>query len=902
MIRPRRLYASILLLALLLLTPALAQDTRDLSFSSDARFLAQLDANGTLYYWDLHPDAIQAKILSDQARGKKIAWHPKEPWLAFTRHTRRGWQCVVIDIITNETIASTNETDHCMSPAWRDEDTLLFIKSTTRDPADIWSLDINNGRTRPSLSLNHAQWGLSNSGNKKAPVLYISNNEATEEVQFLKRFGRHETLGALGQGYLFQNIPRPRWDKTGQWATYVDAPTTDGNKRVIGVPRKLSGPAVWYSTEDIASQVYCPASNHLYVQDSEGMLVIKIERIDNPEARREKWRGLTLSHTALGPEEQIAVIVDNESPAIRYKKGQEFKLLLTDWHTHIRLAERLCLNDDWQGAEQIYQTLLATIQAPLIRSDIHLHRLAWMRKTRPLSETKKNIRSLSETEPPVVDALRLAFEKTFFQLFEEKQAAKAQLQLQQLVKVSEHPPRVANEALVILSTRSGKLLDQYIKARAALRREDFKDAMEQYTQLADIAPSDPLVIEAVLSAIADPFGYESLTDRKNPFTEGYLSEDLLALLNRLDARAAPVALLQERMYMQLRLRDYEAVRHSARAIVERQGIEGLGVKDFLRYFIESERSEWSAQDLMGKVLLETSFRNELTASRPQDLELRTLFDVAAAKVALLEGERQAMEDALVSAQKDFEQSKTHTPETLRLQTYIWLYAARHHERLKQWNDAEEDYNRAIKYLWQYAPRDIEMDIMLRASRAEAKMAANGEKPTQDAVWQMQMILRGMGDPLVNPTRHPERLREAARQLQNMLHATPKNNPLANNLRLHLGVAMMRLDLPMRAEKPLTEALQNKPDPATRAALLLTMAQCDELREDYNRAAASWLKIEKSTLHQGGYDALRQLRAQALENIARNAEAAKIWQDIEAHAITESSRQDAAQHLDGLDQQ
>ncbi len=897
--RLRRLQGSLLFLTTLLLAPALSQDTLDLAFSNDGRYLAQLNENGSINIWNLQSDSILPQNLTFDARGAQIAWHPEKPWLAFTISSAQGSQCVVVNVITKQTIAATSQSGHAASPVWLDEKTLLFIKSTPGDPADIWSLDIKSMQSRPRLELPHAQWGLSSSRNKKRPVLYISNNHNTEELQYLTSFGRHRTLSQLGQGYHFQQIPSPQWDNTAQWITCIDRPTADGPKRVIGVSNNLRQTDVWYSGKDIISQVYCTALDRLYIQDGKGLLLIDGARSGNTASRRETWHGLSLTRPAIGNNSQIAVIVERQTPAVRNSDDDKFRLLLTDTPSHLRLAEKLCLKDEWQAAEKIYHMLLKNIDDPLERSDIHLHRLAWMRKTRPIEETKKYIRSLSETEPPVVDPLHIAFEKTLFQLFEENKPTKALLELQQLVKVSSHPPRIANEALVILSTRSGILLEHYIKARAALRQEKFNDALEQYNRLAELAPSDPLVIEAVLSAIADPFGYESLIERKNPYTEGYLSEDLLALLNKLDSKAAPLVLIQERMNMQMRLRDYTAARKSARAIVERQGIEGLGVKEFLRYYIEAERSEWSAQDLLGEVLLDPAFRDELIATQPHDTELKALFDVAAAKVALLEGDNDKMETALNSAKKNFKQNGIHDSETLRLQACLWLYAARHHERLRQWNDATQDYTRAIKYLWIYAPQDIEMDIMLRASRTETQIAAASDKSTQEAVWQMQMILRGMGDPLVNPTRHPERLREAARQLQSMLRATPNNSPLVNNLHLHLGIAMMRLDLPLRAEKHLTEALKNKPHPATQAALLLTIAQCNELREDYNRAAQTWLQLTKTTLHRAGQDALRQRRANALQNIGRKTEADDIWTYLAAHALSESTRQDAILQLGTL---
>jgi tetratricopeptide (TPR) repeat protein len=189
--------------------------------------------------------------------------------------------------------------------------------------------------------------------------------------------------------------------------------------------------------------------------------------------------------------------------------------------------------------------------------------------------------------------------------------------------------------------------------------------------------------------------------------------------------------------------------------------------EILRQYLVTEEMDLWLQQAVSKVLLEDSIAPAL-AERLSDPDCRRALALARAKAALLDGDLRRAQDHLDAARTLAAVDGAELdPDDLAARVtdaYLAiLLQAKLHERRGEWDETLEGYGRALDLIvrtpenWDIAAVEITQAIgLIEAGRHDP-----------DLLQSYLRVLRGLGDPLVNPSRAPETLRAGLTNFQTL---------------------------------------------------------------------------------------------------------------------------------------
>ena len=251
-----------------------------------------------------------------------------------------------------------------------------------------------------------------------------------------------------------------------------------------------------------------------------------------------------------------------------------------------------------------------------------------------------------------------------------------------------------------------------------------------------------------------------------------------------------------------------------------------------------------------------------------------------------------------------------------LQRHLYVYAAKYHERMRQWDQAEEAYETALSMFEKWRPDRGDLIVSLlvasgqsalgRADKEERNSRKKASSPgparvNPDLLWQMQVIQRGMGDPLLNSTNDPAHLRMGVNNLVKLLESSPPSE-LDAFLLHQIGRNLSRCGMHHCALYYLDRALNASPPDSLRIGILRERA---ELLGDKGNWWLQWKAYEEvQTLANSPAlkDAVRLWTVQPLLQIGERRKAVGLLKRLVKSSPVETFRTIAAEELESLEEQ
>lgn len=904
-------------------------DIVHLAFSSDGRYLASLDSSGALYVNDAESHALVC-ALRDVAKGDSLAWRPNTYQIAVALDEGRGWDLYLVQLDGTRQRLTQHPAQDC-SPQWMEKGKKLVFVSYRDNDADLYELDMDTMATRPLAVQPYDQWEPQVSPGADS-VVFLSQEGAGTQIR-LSAPGREPSL--IGSPDPLHQFPDPlgvSWDLTGQYVLYTEQELGKTNLRLYNSWTREN--AVLLTDVSIEAPLAAAGPGWLFTGSEQGLFFYKFRGMSLiPDSRKllRPW-GFSLSRPALSVakgEPVLAAVVENRGVALSKPVSEAYSFVFYEVNDYLAHAERLEVGGYHEEAEAVYRGLLAGPITPEQTVSVRLHHAAQLRRKGRIQEALDELGMLSRLAPSSLDPQRVRALQADILLFESKDYAKAGEILLSTAGKSpansdvpdEDTGAPFHEPLAVLQSRDRELIQIYADAHAALRKNNPPGCLDALLLLAKRHASHPLACGIVLNLLGNPYAGETLSRSSNPFSSAALrgkTADILLLLEK-EMREAPskeqtdpaargsgpADSTRENLYEELfqsliQARRFNEAQKVALRILQTEGSKAFGVPNFLEYYLESDRTDTYVHNLLSKVLLTPELIPVLASQLDPDPLSRSRLELARIKLALLEGDPDAAQKLLVSCQRlfqDYSATQILTREVAGQQWYLYLFAGKRFERQGDWGKAIEKYQVALSLLEKYAPEKTKYYFQLRAALEELDQ----HRANAAALWQMQLILRGMGDAILNPTNQPSQLRIGVRNLLELLRTTSPSS-LDTFLLYQIGYALSRCESPHYAAYYLDRALDARPSDALRAAILWEKTAVFETSENWWLELRACKDLADCTPSPAQRDAVRLKSVQALLHLGMHPEAREVLRAIRDTSSVPSLCETARQQLEVLDLQ
>jgi tetratricopeptide (TPR) repeat protein len=919
---------------------ALFANVVDLSFSHDGRYIASLTDDGSLF---VHETETFAEILRVEhiVRGDRIAWRPGVHQIAVALDEGEGWDIWLLDL-DGQRRRVTKHPAQESQPCWTRQGRRLVYVSFQNGDADLYCHEMDTDFARPFVVAPYDQWAPTPQPYGQG-LAYLSMNHSELQVWLTipeQEPFRLDNMDPLNQ---FPVAPKIGWDGRGDYLLY----TREGLGATELMLRAPNMRESQLALKEDRIVDFLMNSQRAWLVTGSGRNLLYHKLSDQPGKTQGPpvdllASGLPLSRPAVSPfpdNAGFAAIAQQRYIAVSSSPQGPWRFLVFNLDDSLFHAERLRAANQWETAEAVYANLLARETRADERARIRLHQAVQLRRLGRHMEAIQIISTLASPPNSLVDAARVESLRGNVAFFELRDYEKARASFQNADRLAgASRDGRARERLEVLETPDSRFFNLYADAHSALRRGAIPESIEAMRSLVSRGGGQPLVVQAVLEILANPYADESHSRLDNPFERianiDAVADLLLALdreIRKIEDESKPKSAesesesesetnseavteagavaeksdsVYERFYEELlqslvQTRRFDLAQTVALRRLETVGAQKMGVSDFLLYYIESDRVDVYVQNLLGRVLLTDRIVPILERQLMGDARAQARLSLARVKMALLEGDLDAAQArmlATVGLFKSFSK-KEYSIEVARLQAYLHMYAAKRHERYGDWDSATASYRAALSALENFAPDNIAMSIQIRlALGALSHAAVHGP-----VIWQTQLVLRGMGDTALNPTNDPVQLRMGVRNLMEIFRGSTPSS-LDSLLLLHIGYGLSRAELPHQAAHFLDRALASEPSAELRAAILWEKAtlaentqnwwmQHDALRELWNYAAKP-----------AQLETLQLLTAKPLLKLGKYNEARDILRPLARNAILRPQREEATQLLDLIDTQ
>ncbi|MFP4381258.1 MAG: hypothetical protein ACLFUS_12220 [Candidatus Sumerlaeia bacterium] len=895
-------------------------DIEDLAFSDDGQFIACLTSEGDFFVNRAGSMAPVYRI-EEIAKGNRIAWRPGSHQVVLPLDEGNGWDLWIVEIDGKRRQLTSHPALDC-EPCWMPDGQSLSFVSFRNGDADIMEYKLVDSSVRTRLPLPFDQWSPLNQPHNDA-LAFISMHDS--ETQAWVALPGQEPLAVdnMDPGSQFPDWHKIGWDSTGDYLLY----TRQGISKteLMMFAPVFTKPALLIEDDHIHDFLMHVPGEWLIAGPGKHLLYYRLgnfleDPIKRPVDLLANGMALSKPTLCLAPgNPRFAAIAQSRYVAISDKPLGEYRFLLFSLEDSLYHAERLRAAKRWDDVEALYRTLLAQAESQEKKARIGLHRVTQLRKAGKNAEALQQIAELSALKEKIIDRAALENMKGEIFFFEMRDYERARAAFQKVRQLAgENHPDLARVHLDILETPDSALYDLYANAHSALRQNDISKTIQNMRLLVDHAGPSPLIFNAVLEILGNPYSDESYSRASNPFESiAYLDPvtDLLvqmekSLRQQETGRSSPVR-VYARFYEELlkhlvRARRFEVAKDIALRRLQLDGAKAMGIPDYLYYYLESERVDTYVHNLLSKVFITDEIFPVLEAQLSEDALSIARLSLARAKLEILEGDLDESQKRLEFARNQFESfSRTdYTRKVAGLQSYLYLFAAKHNERLGLWEEAANSYRTAIALVEEYMPQNLPLYFHLQLSLDSLKYGpAHGSK-----LWQTQLILRGMGDTMLNPTNEPSHLRIGVR---NLLEVFKKNSPskLDSFLLFHIGYGLARAELPHQAAHFFDRAQQANPSRPAISAILWEKAALYETTENWllqyeslkglapymhvpAQAHAVQIKMAKPLIELGQFeeanDVLKVLKRNAALEIQRN-EADQLMEEIKKLKRAKASR-------------
>ncbi|HBF34286.1 TPA: hypothetical protein DDW35_06955, partial [Candidatus Sumerlaeota bacterium] len=711
------------------------------AFSSDGRYLASLDNEGTLYV----DDADSRKpllVVRGSVKGNDFAWRPGKNQIAAAMDVGQGWDIYLINLDgTRKRLTDHPALDS--SPQWALDGRKLAFLSTRNDKLNLFELDPETLSVQALDTRAGSVWNpMVQPGGESLAYFSID----TGDIQlWLSSPGREPVmLAPVDPALQYQEDLDIAWDSAGDQLLYVERDMLKDQPRVnlhaydlITRENKLlaAGPS-------ISNLLSYSSSGALFYRSDKGLQMFPQWRGRHSgklEAERPfRPNGFSLDHPALSSTAKFAAVVEGNGIALAPTLQAEFNYSFFSAEGYLAQAERLYETGKEREAEAVYALLEKAEPEPGRVIRVRIHHAAQLRKKARYAEALNVLNTLDTLLPPsgkvipttsTLDLSQPAVQRGMLACFEQRDFDKArQLFLnagaRRSAPSSQEPMPPSGDAietameapqrgpLAILQTHNLPLIRLWAEAHAALRNGNVAGCLENMLRLAKQFGSHPAVVDAVLDLFEDPYFSEHLSKPGNPFARPENQTKVVEILLTLEkaghptsailrvipftesspsseASASRVRLSEEMLQTLVKARQFTPAIDTAQRMLQEGGPGALGVAESLLFYLESERSDPYGRDLITQVMLSPKMVTALESALRQDPVSLSMLQLARIKQALLAGDVKTVQPLLVSTQQIFQgfSNETFTREIARLQTYLYLFAAKRFERQGEWDKA-----------------------------------------------------------------------------------------------------------------------------------------------------------------------------------------------------------------------
>ncbi len=919
-------------------------DLVDLEFSSDGSYLAALNARGALTIFDTRTHGVVFQLDSD-LYGSSVAWKPDANLLAVSADQGEGADIWLLDPEKGLVQRVTTDPAQDLSPQWIQGGRSLVFVSSRQETADLFEISLETGEpAQPFVERPFDQWEPCARPDGTA-VAYRSLENGKQEI-WVKVAGKEpRRVGEAGIPPLNSEASRLTWDASSGALLYVER---DEVKTMLhGFDPKTGKNQTLLTRLNLLSARYVPEGGRLYLETERTLLCQTREKLlseDSQEGIEQvELAGLRLGRVATGMRDgQPLWAALCEGRCVAFREGESSPVFLSpDLESALLLAERFYAQGQSQQAEALYAQLGSELTVPQEIVAMRRHHAAFLRRQGLIIPALKELNRLADAEPPIANNLEITELQGAILLYELRDFTEARHLFTNLAAVASKDAWDTEGwalALNFLDQYQKTLAPAFVEAHAALRRRDGAAALKAMSVLAQRAPDNLSVRNAILDLLNDPYEGESVDLVPNPVTTGPNAARALELLEALDVRdrkplaqdaasTAPPAALPTRprkktpdhsaaerdvasrirqkiLEIQLDTRQYDKAIQTTLRVLQTDGSQAIGLEDVLGQYLDVPSMDQPLQKSLSRVLLDERVVERLRKMFDDSPEILLLLHLAQVKKLLLE-EAQNPAGRLLATLGDL--IRTFPPgrfnaDVARNQRQYYLFCGKYMEQSKRWDSAAQYYKTASQLAADYSPEDSDLAGGLLAARAEAELAQTlaADTPTTLKRFEaMQTLVRSQGDPLLAPVSQVEQQRASAQKLLQMLPEVT-SSPLEPFLLYHIGFSVARGELPHSAFYYFDRALKSELPSPLRAAILFEKARLFRLGENHWQQWNILSSLEPLVELESAREALRFLGARTLLRIGRLKEAAQILRQLAATAKSEELRGLATLELDHLE--
>lgn len=859
----------ILVLLVGLLLPTGCYDVNEiiaLAASPDGQYLAVATAHEEIGILDLQAEDPM-KVYTRYA-GRGMAWSPDSRYLAFVEHLPNSEPAIwLIDPKTGR-LPEPVVQDIWMKaePTWLTGGSMAYLSDRGGEDVDLWVAPV------------------SRAAQGEAPVKLIDHDGDISRL-----WGARD-----GSSIVFQSLEGGAVNLWRWWPgspdtirlTHNEEGLTADEYRVHFAPegRHLayiahnpqSHEIVWYDLEQQtiqARQNLDQPAGDLTVLDNQRIVVSQGSRlvIWRPEAGlfhrslvESEWGSLPLSVLARRADGSLAVSL-NDNVILSVENPEQLaegRLHVRRLEDLLRLGYELLGNDRADLTEELFADIWSRAEKPRQRFMIAAAHSWFYRRLQRWKEAESWIVQAIEAAPAdgeFREVGRLELQALLF--FDQRDSER----LTEMLERASTPEESLSEWF-------GALLDSPASEQAAWQSAGHALRMERYPEAADairraIDKDAPTTIglrglSLLLSGGFDPLASVARGDREQ--LEALMNEvNFQEVLLQVSRMPEPPSFLPAGETRSLLLAQWmvHGDLNLARTLVEQDLANPTGASvDYLemlrQYLVYEETPTW-IHHAVNDVLLRETTAEQLFRTMEAPSE-RLVYFLAQSKSALIEGDWQKGREMLARARATatpvvgpslFSDSDSGATDydsgdpSGELQTYrllIEVYQAKLYERMQQWEEALGAYRSSLDYIeahpthWETWPFEI---------RRAAGLIEDG-RHNPELLNSYLRVLRGMGDPLVNPSYNPGSLQAALLNLET-LQRFYAQTWLEPHLQFSRAICYSLLERPVPALELLRRAASGAPGPSLMQRILL-------------ESAALRASLDQQALAAGQYRTMREL--------------------------------------------
>ena len=816
--------------------------------SFDGRYVATRGSTGELTILGI--PAPGSRIIVTRHLADGFAWAPDSNALVFAERPpgspTRLW--LVRPESGRDPAPLAGGFDWKGSPGWRDFHRVAYLSDRDSDHVNLWEVDTSSGLSRKILDRQTditGLWVLSDE-----PALIFRSAESGSPELWLWRSGEEAVQVSRDRGGEVLVEDNVVFSPEGGSIAYLAsrAGRTDVVHHDIARGEILSTLRLDSRPEDLAfassHEILITMGSRIYRWDFSN----PTEEF-SPEAM--DWEGLGLSHPVRLNETSWAAVANGnliltadefngwDRAKIHARRVQDLIYLSARWQSAGRSREaRGMLEKLWNSDASTAGFTLATTRA-------------WVERMRgkPRSADPWLIEALEFNDAPRTAIEEVWRERLFIHLFDRGSSRGARKILEEMPEEF-RKEKAARWVGDLLEDGNRRGLGRWRRIVKALRRKQWADCASGILKAAAADQIEEIDRRGLALLLRGAFEPTAQTATNRPlsnaqlFNEPQFQEALLLLSNQDLTPDLPKDDLRALLMFQwAKGRQLDAAGSLVLADLRDPSGSSLDYLDILERYLDPEEHESWMERAVAEMLLGPRVSG-LLDRHMSDTRAHLVFGLARAKQALIAGDIDRVGEILDQLERDHAiiSPVFWDATTGKLLLLLRLFRTKYHERSEAWESARAGYEQCREVIgrypgqWGILPFDL--------SWAQSILAEAGADVQE--LREFLQLLRGIGDPLINPAHEHETIEAGLAGLRT-LKSIGVDARLQAFLEFTEGLLYSLLEEPVPALAALQRSRARRPSPALLTRILLEEAAVRSAMGQYRLAADLLARIARTEL-------------------------------------------------------